>query len=161
MKVEVIFVCLGNICRSPAAEGILKDLHRKETGAVDLVVESAGTGGWHVGELPDRRMRDAAQQRGLILDSRAQQFQGPFFDRFHYILAADQSVFEDLLALAEHEGHREKLFLFTHFSESNQGEDVPDPYYGGDQGFHHVLDLLEDACQGLLQHIHETERKRG
>ena len=111
-----------------------------------------------MGELPDHRMREAATRRGITLDSRAQQFHRGHFKDYHYILAADQSVKETLIAMAEDPEHEEKIFLISHFAESFQGKDVPDPYYGGDEDFDRVLDLLEEACQGLLDHLHERHK---
>lgn len=160
MKREVLFVCLGNICRSPAAEGMLRQMHSQSHSPLELTIESAGTGGWHVGELPDKRMREAAKQRGITLESHAQQFNPAFFDRFHYILAADSWVMKELLTMAKETAHKDKVFLFSHFASKIAGQDVPDPYYGGEEDFHRVLDLLEDACQGFLDHLHEEARKR-
>lgn len=149
---SVLFVCLGNICRSPAAEGILKNMLQKEP-ELNVKVKSCGTGDWHVGQLPDIRMRDVAKLRGLTLTSRAQAFKKEFFDEFDYILVVDRTVLHDLQHLAKDPKHKAKVHLMTEFSPSYKGEDIPDPYYGHDADFHHVLDLLEDSCEGLIQHL--------
>ncbi|MFT4551537.1 MAG: protein-tyrosine phosphatase [Chlamydiales bacterium] len=154
-KIAVMFVCLGNICRSPAGEGILKDLAEKGGYSNKLHVESCGTGNWHIGSLPDSRMREAASKRGIDLSSRAQEFRGAFFGKFDYILAADNHILQELLSLAGDDESKGKLYLINDFSKSFKGQDVPDPYYGGDQGFEKVLDMFEEACAGLLATIFE------
>ena len=155
--ISVLFVCLGNICRSPAAEGILRDLATKNANAKDLHVKSCGLGSWHVGQLPDARMQEAAQRRGLILSSRAQEIQPEFLDHFDYILAADHKVLNVLYQFAKTPEHKSKLQLITAFSRSYPNQEIPDPYYGGDAMFDLVLDMLEDACEGLLEHINHKE----
>lgn len=147
--VAVLFVCLGNICRSPAAEGILRKLDKEQT----LHIESCGLGDWHVGQLADGRMRDAANERGVVLTSRAQQFQEEFFDRFDYILAVDNEVMRDLHRYAKTPEQRVKIHLITAFSGSYPNQEIPDPYYGGRVDFDRVLDMLEDSCEGLLHEI--------
>lgn len=158
-KVSVMFVCLGNICRSPAGEGILKDLAEKKECSEILHVESCGTGGWHVGSKPDPRMRETAGRRGINLNSTAQKFRGAFFEEFDYILAADDHILEELQSFARDEESREKLYLINDFSKTFRGQDVPDPYYGGDQGFEKVFDMLEEACAGLLAEILRCRRE--
>lgn len=154
---SVLFVCLGNICRSPAGEGILLSMAAKRGLGGDVEVESCGTGAWHVGELPDERMRKAALNRGLDLQSRGQQFERNFFDRFDYVLAADRVVFQDLCDLAGVKSKKDKVYLMTHFSKRFKGEDVPDPYFGDGEGFDEVLDMLEESCEGLLDHFIEEK----
>lgn len=150
-KVAVLFVCLGNICRSPAAEGILRHL-AKEQGIQDLQVKSCGLGSWYLGSLPDSRMQDAILRRGIVLSSRAQQFQRDFFSEFDYILAVDQEV---LAVLNQHATakDKEKLSLITEFSTRYHHQEIPDPFYGNDAGFELVLDMLEDSCHGFLAHL--------
>lgn len=148
MSNSILFVCLGNICRSPAAEGILKHISKERS--LDLYVASCGLGEWHVGELPDRRMRQAAKNRGIILDSRAQSFKASFFEDFDYIMAADQEVLETLRSWTK---NTKKLHLITHFSNKYKGKDIPDPYYGDGAGFEHVLDMLEESCEALIKHL--------
>ncbi|MFT5356406.1 MAG: protein-tyrosine phosphatase [Polyangiales bacterium] len=151
--VRVCFVCLGNICRSPTAEGVMRSLLEDRTLAESVHVESAGTSGWHVGERPDPRSRAAASTRGVVIDGQAQHFQAKDFERFDYIVGLDSSNRDDLIALASNEAERAKVQLFLDFTTSHQGQDVPDPYYGGANGFEHVLDLCESACTGLLEHM--------
>lgn len=153
----ILFVCLGNICRSPAAQGILHQMAGKEPRLQDLHIESCGMGDWHVGQLPDERVRDAAKRRGVVLASRAQVFHPSFFDRFDYILAADLEVLHDLQRHAKTAEHKSKVHMITAFSETYKNEEVPDPYYGGEAAFELVLDMLEDSCQGLIHRLlHNT-----
>ncbi|MFJ4373854.1 low molecular weight protein-tyrosine-phosphatase [Pseudomonas japonica] len=146
---RVLFVCLGNICRSPTAEGVLR--HQLiEAGLADVIqVASAGTGDWHVGNPPDSRTRRAAQLRGYDLSAqRAQQVSREDFSRYDLILAMDKSNLAQLQAMRP--GHASaELDLFLRRYEGALDE-VPDPYYGGEQGFEHVLDLIEAACRGLV-----------
>jgi len=151
MKPSILFVCLGNICRSPAAEGILRNFAQKE--GMDLRIESCGLGDWHQGNLPDERMREASQNRGFTLTSRAQKIKPEFFDQFDLIFVADQKVLRELYKFAEKPEHKAKMHSMTHFSSAFKGQDVPDPYYGGESGFEHVLDMLEDSCEGIISHI--------
>ncbi|HKO92470.1 MAG TPA: low molecular weight protein-tyrosine-phosphatase [Polyangiaceae bacterium] len=150
----VCFVCLGNICRSPTAEGVLRSVLRSAGLEARVVVESAGTLGYHQGELPDRRSRAAARERGIELSSRARQFSPADWQRFDYVLAMDRQNLEHLAASAPNAAARAKLRLFRDFDPSAPaGAEVPDPYYGGPEGFEHVLDLCQAAAQGLLQHL--------
>jgi protein-tyrosine phosphatase len=151
-KISILFVCMGNICRSPTAEGVFR--HHVSAAGLDALIEidSAGTHAYHVGEPPDRRARAAAERRGISLDSiRARRVQADDYARFDYIIAMDQDNLEILAEQAE-EGHREKLRLFLEFSTGPERE-VPDPYYGGATGFERVLDLVEDASRGLLEEV--------
>ena len=156
---RILFVCLGNICRSPTAEGVLRHKLRDAGLAADVDVESAGTGGWHVGHPPDRRASAAASARGITLESRAQRFEAFHFDDFDLILAMDRENLADLRALAPHAGAAGKLHLLREFDplavESGDLE-VPDPYYGGEDGFEDVLDMIERACDGLIAEISAT-----
>ncbi len=156
--VEVLFVCLGNICRSPAAEGMLRHVAAKDPLANKINVKSCGLGSWHVGQLPDARMQEVAKRRGLILSSRAQQFRSDFFDRYDYILVADKEVMNVLYQYAATPEHKAKLHLITVYSSCYQGQEIPDPYYGGEAGFEMVLDMLEDSCEGLLEHIRQSSK---
>lgn len=149
---RVLFVCLGNICRSPTAEGVL--LHKlREAGLADQVrVDSAGTGDWHVGKAPDARTRVAAQRRGYDLSAlRARQVAADDFARFDLILAMDESNLANLGRLRPGDGLAE-LDLFLRRYELALDE-VPDPYYGGEAGFEQVLDLVEQACDALIVEI--------
>lgn len=151
--VSVLFVCLGNICRSPAAEGILRHLNEKNQPPLDLHVESCGIGSWHIGKLPVEEMRRASEERGIILSSRAQQFQHDFFNRFDYILAADHSVLNELFRYADKLEYKPKIHLITEFSSQYFREEIPDPFCRGEPAFELVLDMLEDSCKGLLVRI--------
>lgn len=150
---SVLFVCLGNICRSPAAEGVLRHMALNEPKMQNLYVRSCGLGSWHAGQLPDIRMQEAAKRRGLVLTSQAQEFQLEFFDRFDYILVADHKVINVLYQYAKSPEHKAKLHLITAFSKSYLNQEIPDPFYGGEPMFELVLDMLEDACEGLIEHI--------
>ena len=147
---SVLFVCLGNICRSPAGEGILRHMALQEPLLKDLRIESCGMGDWHIGHLPDERMRLATSQRGVNLSTRAQKFHPRFLEEYDYILAADHEVLNDLYRHAKTPEHRAKIHLITHFSSLYKDQEIPDPYYGGEAGFELVLDMLEDSCQGLI-----------
>ncbi len=148
---RVLFVCLGNICRSPAAEGVFLHLLAEEELAERFVVDSAGTGGWHVGKPADRRMREAAERRGIHLPSRARQLDAGDLGSFDHILTMDASNLAHVRALArEVGGGSARIEPLVRYCRTLQATEVPDPYYGGPEGFEHVLDLLEDACHGLL-----------
>lgn len=158
--IRVCFVCLGNICRSPTAEGVMRHLVRdwassnRATAGQRIEIESAGTAAYHVGERPDPRSRAAAQRRGISLDSRAQQFGTEDWHRFDLVLAMDAENRSNLEAIAEHPEHLAKLFLLRDFDPDSPPEaEVPDPYYTGDQGFEDVLDLCDAACRGLLARL--------
>ena len=151
---SILFVCLGNICRSPAAEGIMK--HQLEiNGLTDKVfVDSAGIGGWHVGDLPDARMRVHGSRRGYDFCSRARQIKRADFDRFDLIIVMDDDNYDHVCSLARNEDDRAKVHLMTEYLNRFKGRrSVPDPYYGGDAGFELVLDLLEDGCERLIELI--------
>jgi protein-tyrosine phosphatase len=150
---RVLFVCMGNICRSPTAEGVFR--HAVATAGLEqrILVDSAGTHDYHLGHAPDRRSQSAAAQRGYDLAGlRARQVSEQDFIDFDYILAMDQHNLSQLRQLAPPQ-HRGKLSLFMDYSRARQGEEVPDPYYGGARGFELVLDMTEEAAQGLLQQI--------
>jgi protein-tyrosine phosphatase len=147
---------MGNICRSPTAEGVMRSLVR-EAGLEDAIeIDSAGTGGWHVGDPPDRRATAAASGRGITLEGAARQVRAEDFAHYDLLLAADRQNREDLLAVAPDAAAREKVRLLRSFDPASDGAadlDVPDPYYGGPDGFERVLDLVEAACRGLLEEI--------
>ena len=150
---RVLFVCTGNICRSPTAEGVFRHAVASAGLEQKILVDSAGTHDYHVGHPPDCRTQMAAAQRGYDLAAlRARQVTGEDFVEFDYILAMDQDNLSYLKQLAP-ERHHGKLGLFMEFGSARQGEEVPDPYYGGAQGFELVLDMAEDAAAGLLQNI--------
>jgi low molecular weight protein-tyrosine phosphatase len=157
MPTRVLFVCLGNICRSPAAEAVFASLVAEAGVAGDFAVDSAGTGAWHVGEPADARMRRAARRRGIVISSIARQVTPTDFGAFDLIVAMDSSNHDVLTAMAPDE-HRTKVVLFRDFDPDGRGEDVPDPYYGGAQGFDEVLDIVTRASRGLLAELTSARR---
>jgi protein-tyrosine phosphatase len=158
---RILFVCLGNICRSPTAEGVMRHLVREEGLEDAIEIDSAGTGGWHVGAPPDERATAAARRRQIALDGAARKFSPGDFDRYDLILAMDEENRRDLLALAPDDDARVKVRLLREFDPDSAGSadlDVPDPYYGGDDGFDHVLDLVDAATRGLLARLRADGR---
>lgn len=155
--IRVCFVCLGNICRSPTAEGVMRHLVREAGLDHAIAIESAGTGAYHVGERPDPRSRQEAKRRGVPLESRAQQFVAADFERFDYVLAMDRQNQRDLEALSEDPAHHARLHLLRQFEPGgDRARDVPDPYYGEGDGFVRVFEICEAACRGLLDHLEQT-----
>jgi protein-tyrosine phosphatase len=156
---RILFVCMGNICRSPTAEGVLRRLLDEQGLAERVEVASAGTGGWHVGEPPDERATLAAGRRGITLAGAAQQVRAADFRDFDLLIAMDRSNLRELLAVAPDEEAAEKVRLLREFDPASSGDlDVPDPYFGGDRGFETVLDLVEAACRGLLDELRAADR---
>ncbi|MFV1980480.1 MAG: low molecular weight protein-tyrosine-phosphatase [Rhodothermia bacterium] len=154
MPLRILFVCLGNICRSPLAEGVFRK-HVAEAGlGGDVEADSAGTGAWHVGEPPDRRMRQTASRHGVYLDDiRARKFDRVDLDRFDLIIAMDRSNLQDILGMASPQ-QRSKVKLFRSYDESGGGQgDVPDPYYGGPDGFEHVFEIVERTSRNILSSV--------
>ncbi len=156
MSYRVLFVCLGNICRSPAAEAVF--LHKLEQRGLreNFLVDSAGTGGWHVGKSADSRMRSAAEQRGVIINSIARQFRISDFKEFDIILTMDDDNLRTLMSFSQKSKlsiNKDIIYPIMSFSTNSDLKEVPDPYYGSGDGFEKVLDLLEDACDGLLEKI--------
>lgn len=156
---RLCFVCLGNICRSPIGEGVMRHLLR-EAGLSALVeVDSAGTAGYHGGELPDARARAAGKRFGVEVGGRARQFKRVDFERFDYVLAMDRSNFEDLSRLAPDEAARAKLHLLRSFDRTSpDGASVPDPYYGEDEDFDDVVRICFAACAPLLERLRSEHR---
>jgi protein-tyrosine phosphatase len=150
---SVLFVCLGNICRSPTAEGVFRALVESRGLAGSINIDSAGTSNWHIGERPDPRAIEAASKRGIDLTGmRGRQAIAQDFSEFDYIIAMDHENHTNLSRLATPD-QQEKLYLFLEFAEGVSEVEVPDPYFGSTGGFPHVLDLIENASQGLLDHI--------
>ena len=149
---RLLFVCLGNICRSPAAEGVFLEKLSSQGLEDKVFVDSAGTSGFHEGAKADSRMRQHAEQRGIELVSRSRKFHKSDFEKFDLILVMDHSNKEDVLLLAESDDHRSKVKLMLEYGQSDYTE-VPDPYYGGAEGFELVLDLLDESCDKLLQSL--------
>ena len=153
MPTRVLFVCLGNICRSPLAQGILEQLASARNGASPPIhIDSAGTGAWHEGEPPDPRMRRVAAGNGVSLDQqRARQVRAADFEAFDHILAMDTENLEDLVRICP-VAHRGKLALLRSYDPEG-GADVPDPYYGGPDGFDRVFTIVERSCMGFLESL--------
>jgi protein-tyrosine phosphatase len=150
---RVLFVCLGNICRSPTAEGVFRRVVEAAGQTQRIEIDSAGTAAWHIGRPPDKRAQAAAGQRGYDLSGlRGRQVSDADFVEFDYILAMDRDNLADLLARCP-AAQRHKVRLFLSFSKRWPNHEVPDPYYGGEDGFNHVLDMVEDAANGILQEV--------
>lgn len=150
MKTKILMVCLGNICRSPLAEGILAS----KLDPTKFLVDSAGTAGYHVDELPDRRSIATAKQHGLdITYQRCRKFVKNDFQTFDYIFAMDQSNYQNILRLAETPEDHAKVHMILNQISPNSNAEVPDPYYGGDQGFENVYQMLDEACTIFAQKI--------
>jgi len=156
MKKKILFVCLGNICRSPSAEAVFKGLVNSKGVQDEFEIDSAGTYGYHEGEQADRRMQSYAVKRGYNLTSISRPFNpNTDWDRFDYIVGMDDSNMSNLKDMARNGDDLKKLFKMTNFSTKFNYTEVPDPYYGGDQGFELVLDLLEDASDGFYKFINK------
>jgi protein-tyrosine phosphatase len=154
VKKEILFVCLGNICRSPGAEAIFRSMVNKDGLNKEISCDSAGVIGAHAGEPADARMQKLAAIRGFKVDSIARKFDPKTdFDRFEYIIAMDEDNESDLQSMTRNASESSKIYRMTDFASTEKYSGVPDPYYGGNSGFELVLDLLEDACENLLEHI--------
>ncbi len=155
---KILFVCLGNICRSPSAEAIFKSLLKEKKLEDKYFIDSAGTSNYHEGELADERMRSFLTKAGYTSSSISRGIKKEDFDKFDLIVGMDRKNIRDLGQMASlylEEKEKEKIKLMTSFSTVFDDDGVPDPYYGGDEGFIHVIELLEDCCQGLLNYIQE------
>lgn len=151
--VKVLFVCMGNICRSPTAEGVFRHLVTSQTLHKKILIDSAGTHAYHIGEQPDPRAINTARQRGVDLARlRARRVTAQDLEQFDYILAMDRDNHQNLLAICP-PGHEHKVRLFLEFAPELDFDEVPDPYYGGISGFDRVLDMIEAASEGLLQEL--------
>lgn len=151
---RLCFVCLGNICRSPMAEGVFKHLASQNGQGQKFHVESAGLGAWHVGEPADARAQRTALSHGVSLASVAQQFRPGDFSRFDLILALDSELYTDLLRLARTEADRARVHLLREYDpQATTNRDVPDPYYGDQRGFEYAYELIERACRNLLHEL--------
>jgi protein-tyrosine phosphatase len=155
---RLLFVCLGNICRSPSAEGIMNHLIQQRGLSGQITCDSAGTSSYHVGNPPDRRMSAAAGQQGILLAGAARQFEVADFEAFDLILAMDGDNYRNMLALDRSGVYPHKVKLICEFCRHHKDREVPDPYYGGELGFKYVIDLLLDACEGLLDQVEQTLR---
>lgn len=153
-KKHILFVCLGNICRSAAANGIMEQMVANEGLSDKIIIDSAGTYGGHAGDLPDPRMRVATSQRGYNLTHRSRKFREEDYFRFDMIIVMDDSNYENVARLAPERKYLDKVYRFVEFSKNYpQWSYVPDPYYEGHEGFELVLDLLEDGCRELLNQL--------
>ena len=153
-KHTVLFICLGNICRSPAAEGIMKSLVEKAGLQDEFEIDSAGIGGWHIGQLPDSRMRKCGAEHGYNFNSHARQFQKSDFARFETIVVMDNENYRAITSITSSEPDRKKVVRMADFlTHHREYTTVPDPYYGDYSDFELVITLLEDTCQGLLDNI--------
>ena len=155
-KHTVLFICLGNICRSPAAEGIMKSLVEKEEMSDDFFIDSAAIGSWHIGQLPDSRMRKCGAEHGYRFDSHARQFQKSDFQHFDLIVVMDNENYRAITSMASSQADKDKVVrIADYLTHHREYTTVPDPYYGDYSDFELVIELLEDACQGLLDSIKE------
>ncbi len=152
---KLLFVCLGNICRSPTAEGVMRHIVEQEGLADRFELDSAGTGSWHIGEAPDPRSTAHAEARGIAIGGKARQVSSADFDHYDLILAADAFNFRDLRSIAPTDELETKVKMLRDFDPMSTPDDldVPDPYYGGPNGFDDVIDLVEAACRGLLDSV--------
>ncbi len=158
MPQKLLFVCLGNICRSPAAENIMDHLIRESQTPLEIICDSAGTSAYHIGSPPDRRMQETARTYGLQLRGQARQIKVQDLQEFDLILAMDRENYRNILALDPQGTHHLKIKMMCEYCTHHADQEVPDPYYGGEAGFHYVFNLLTDACQGLLQSLEATYR---
>ena len=159
-KISVLFCCMGNICRSPTAEAVFRANVEEAGLAQQILIDSVGTHDYHVGDPPDQRTQRAARQRGYDLSGlRGRQVEVADFTRFDYVLAMDHANMAILQKLRPLE-QRDRLGLFLEYASRHQEREVPDPYYGGEDGFERVLDMVEDAAAGLLRHIQKQHLNR-
>ncbi|MGB3514217.1 MAG: low molecular weight protein-tyrosine-phosphatase [Microcoleaceae cyanobacterium] len=158
MPYKLLFVCLGNICRSPSAENIMNHLIETSNLRELIVCDSAGTGGYHIGSPPDSRMTYAAKMQGINLQGAARKFQVEDFDNFDLILTMDKENYRDVLRLDTAGKYGDKVRLMCDFCRHFDVKEVPDPYYGGKDGFDYVIEILLDACEGLLDYTIEQKK---
>ena len=153
-RTSVLFVCLGNICRSPLAEGIFEHLVTEAGLEERFEIDSAGTGAWHVGERPDARAAMVANQHGVELESRARQLTDDDLHHFDYVIAMDRENLRNIERMADATGSEANVHLLREFDQSVDGDEVPDPYYGGASGFETVYEMLHRSCHVLLERLH-------
>ncbi|WP_045457306.1 low molecular weight protein-tyrosine-phosphatase [Sporocytophaga myxococcoides] len=154
---KILFVCLGNICRSPMAEGVFKKVIENKGVSHKFYCDSAGTSAYHIGALPDERMRATAMERGIILDHCARQITVKDFDNFDYILAMDTSNYNNIKSLTNDKFKHDKVLMMRSFDSIKSTVDVPDPYYGGMSGFTEVYEILWRCCNNFYNHIEENQ----
>ena len=155
---SVLFVCMGNICRSPAGENIFRHTVKEARLTEKITIDSAGTIGFHSGKSPDNRMSRTIRKRGYEVSGYARQFSLNDFEAFDLILTMDDENYANIIALAKTEEQKSRVRRFTDFCTEHEETEVPDPYYGGDEGFELVADLIEDGSQGLLSHLTKSLR---
>lgn len=156
LKTRLLFVCLGNICRSPAADGVMQHFLKKEGMETLVSVDSAGTANYHVGSLPDDRMRRCAAKRGIKLDHLGKHFKKELFAQFDLILVMDEANLRDVRNLDPKGEHHDKIKLFAEFCTKHKLREVPDPYTGSTSDFEFVLDLMEDGCTELVRRLKDA-----
>ncbi|MCQ2255140.1 MAG: low molecular weight phosphotyrosine protein phosphatase [Bacteroidaceae bacterium] len=153
---KILFVCLGNICRSPMAEEVFRQYVINQGAKYDWYIDSAGIGSWHAGHLPDHRMRKAAEQHGYNLTMRARQVSSDDFNNFDYIVAMDRENIQDLRRIARSKQQADKILSMADYLSNHPGQEtIPDPYYGVERDFHFVIELLEDAVSGLYKKVRD------
>lgn len=157
---KLLFVCMGNICRSPAAHGVMQKQVNDAGLQNQVLIDSAGTGGWHAGSLPDNRMRIHAAKRGYTLDHLARQVRSSDFEEFDIIVVMDQQNMREIRPFCGDPALMSKVKFFCEFAKDRPEKQVPDPYYGGDDGFEQVLDIVENGCGYLLEHIRDQGQPR-
>jgi len=153
MAYKILFVCLGNICRSPTAENIMNHLIGQANLHSEIICDSAGTSRYHIGSVPDVRMTSAVLKRGIPMNGTARQFKATDFQQFNLILAMDRQNYQDILDLDRQGLYKDKVRMMCDYTRQSTLKEVPDPYYGGQEGFERVIDLLLDACGGLLDEV--------
>ena len=158
-KLKVLFVCLGNICRSPLAEGVFR-YHVERAGLADrFEIDSAGTSAYHIGDPPDERTTRVARMRGIVLNSRARQITPADLSSFDYVVVMDRQNLANVERLAKTAAATAEVVMLRDFDQEARGDrDVPDPYYGGPRGFEDVHDIIEHSCTALLQHIRQVHQ---
>ena len=157
--IRLLFVCLGNICRSPSAENIMNHLIQQHNLGDMITCDSAGTSSYHIGSPPDGRMTQAARKRGITMEGQARQFTVEDFEDFDLILAMDRDNYEQICSLDRKSQYRDRVKLMCDYCRDYDVQEVPDPYYGGPEGFNYVIDLLLDSCENLLKELVKTEKE--